>query len=72
MAAEFRLGEKRIRQAHDFVCLAQLAHFALQSLDALFFSSDGPWALAGITVLLAYPATQRFKCAADLGCDGFD
>jgi hypothetical protein len=22
--------------------------------------------------LLAYPATQRFRCAADLGCDGFD
>ena len=72
VAAELRLGKKRTRQTQDLVCLAQLAHFALQGLDALFFGSGRPWTLAGITLLLAYPATQRFRCAADLGCDGFD
>jgi hypothetical protein len=72
VAAELRLGEKRTRQTQDLVCLAQLEHFALQGLDALFFGSGRPWTLAGITLLLAYPATQRFRCAANLGCDGFD
>jgi hypothetical protein len=69
---ELRLGEKRTRQAQNLVCLAQLAHFLLQRLDALLFSGGRPWTLASITLLLAYSATQRFRCAADLGCDGFD
>ena len=69
MAAELRLGEKRARQAKNLVRLAQLAHFSLERLDALLFGSGWSWALAGITLLLAYPATQRLRRAADLGGD---
>ena len=72
VAAELRLGEKRTRQTQDLVCLAQLTHFALQGLDALFFGSGRPWPLAGITLLLAYPAAQRLRRAADLGSDRRD
>ena len=66
-AVELRPGEKRTRQTQDLVCLAQLAHFSLQRFDAFFFSSGRPWTLAGIALLLAYPAPQRLWCAADLG-----
>jgi hypothetical protein len=56
----------------DLVCLAQLAHFSRQRLDALLVNSGWPKAPAAIALLLAYPVAQRFGRAADLGCDGFD
>ena len=71
-AVELRLGEKRTRQTQDLVCLAQLAHLSLQRFDALLFGGGRPWTLAGIALLLAYPAAQSFWRAADLGSDGRD
>jgi hypothetical protein len=72
VAAELRLGEKSTRQSQDLVCLAQLAHFSLERLDALFFGSSRSWTLTGIALLLAYPAAQRLWRTADLGSDRRD
>jgi hypothetical protein len=69
VAAELRLGEKSTRQPQDLVCLTQLAHFLLKRFDALPFGGGRAWTLAGITLLLAYPAAHRLWRAADLGRD---
>jgi hypothetical protein len=69
-AVEPSLGEKRTRQAQDALRNSRTS----RSSDLMRFSSAvvGPGGLAGITLLLAYPATQRFRYAAGLGCDRFD
>jgi len=67
VAAELRLGEKCTRQAKNLVRLAKFAEFSLGRLDALLFRNRCSWTLAGITLLLAYPATRRLRRAADLG-----
>ena len=69
VAAEFRLGEKNTRQTQDLVGLAQLTHLSLQRLDALLFGGNWSWTLAGIALLLPYPATQRLRYSADLSSD---
>src|SRR5687768_13250976 len=71
-AVELRLGEKRTRQTQELVCLAQLTHLSLQRLDALFLGSGWTWTLASVTLLLAYPAAQCLRRAADLGRDRRD
>jgi hypothetical protein len=66
VAAELHLGEKSTCQAQDLVCLAQLAHFPLERLDAILFAGSPSWTLAGIALLLAYPAAQCLWRTADL------
>lgn len=61
VAAGLRLGEKHTHQTQDLVCFTQLAHLPLQRLNALLFGYRRPWALAGITLLLAYLAAKRFR-----------
>ncbi len=59
-------AKKRTGQLQDLVGPAQLAHLALEFLDALLLTGRGLLACAAVSVALAHPAPQRLGRAADL------